>query len=168
MSKSESFKQASDFTNHIHDTIAIHKIYTPLGFTEVKSEVGSLLDLRKGIDYVGKINNTEITIQERFRKNIYKDYRDITFRYDRPSNNRKSEYFKIESDVFLYGIINDKEDDFEWAYMFEVEPVLQAIKNKTLKYKMRSNKGEKDTRFIAIDIFDIDAIGATILKYRLK
>lgn len=166
MSKSEAFTQASDFTNRVHDNVAIPKIYNPLGFTEVKSEVGSLLDLRKGIDYVGVFDNTEITIQERFRKEQYKDYRDITFRYDRPSNNRKSEYFKIESDIFLYGITNAAEDDFEWAYMFEVGPVLDAIKNKKLRYSLRSNGGT-DTRFIAIDIADIDAIGATILKYHL-
>lgn len=166
MTKSESFNQASDFTNRIHDTVALQKIYTPLGFSNVKSEVGSLLDLRKGVDYIGTFNGTDITIQERFRKNQYKDYRDITFRYDRPSNKRKSEYFKIEADVFLYGITNEEENDFSWAYMFEVDPVIRAIKNKTLNYKLRSNGGT-DTRFIAIDIQDIDSIGATILKYRL-
>ena len=164
-----NFQKSMDFTNWVHKKIAIPKFYIPNGMLNVVSEVGTLADLREGIDYTVHQQDGTFTVQERFRKSQYKHYRDITFRYDKPCDKRdtRREFFKIKADAFLYGIINDTEDDFEWAYMFNVEPVVDAIKNGSMPNEYRSNKGIKDTGFIAIQIDDIDEIGATILKYNL-
>jgi len=164
-----SFQDEMDFTNKIHKEVAMPKFYIPNGMFNVVSEVGTMIDLHDGIDYTVQQPGGYITVQERFRRSQYKSYRDITFRYDKPCDpyDTRREFFKIKADAFLYGIINDAADDFEWAYMFEVEPVVNAIKNGTMHSEYRRNKGRTDSGFIAIKVVDIDEIGATILKYNL-
>lgn len=165
-----TFNKNMNFTNEVHNNIAMPKFYIPRGMTKVVSEVGTLQDLRDGIDYtIYEGDDILCTVQERFRKSEYKHYRDITFRYDKPSasGDQRREFFKIKADVFLYGIINDTNDDFEWAYMFWVSSVVEAIKNGSMPSEYHRNKGHGDTGFIAINISDIDKIGATIDKYNL-
>jgi hypothetical protein len=162
------FNTSMAFTNKVHDDIAIPRIYEPFDLTNVVSEVGTIADMREGIDYTVYRPDGSFTVQERFRKPKYKNYRDITFRYDKPSarGDTRREFFNIKADAFLYGIINDAGDDFTWAYMFSVEPVVEAIKAGTMPHQYRSN-GVGDTGFIAIDISAIDAIDANIIKYKL-
>lgn len=164
-----NFQKSMEFTNMVHKTVAIPKIYEANGMGDVISEVGTMADLRDGIDYTIREKDGTFTVQERFRQSRYKFYRDITFRYDRPSDpyDTRREFFKIKADAFLYGIVNDECDDFEWAYMFEVEPVVEAIKNGTMPNTYLRNKDDADTGFIAVNVVDIDKIGATILKYNL-
>lgn len=92
----------------------------------------------------------------------------MTFRYDKPSarGNIQREFFKIKAETFLYGIINEDEDDFEWAILFEVEPVVEAIKDGKVLYQYKSN-GYGDTGFITVNITALDALGATLIKYNL-
>lgn len=165
-----TFNDGMRFTNRIHDTVGMPKIYIPNNMPDVISEVGTMADLRDGIDYTIVMDeNTSYSVQERFRRSKYKHYRDITFRYDKPeaSGDTKREFFKIKADLFLYGIVNDAEDDFEWAYMFAVQPVVDAVNNGDIPTQYKMNIGPNDTGFIAIEIDDIDRIGATALKYNL-
>ena len=157
-----------DFTTEIHNKIAVPKIYTPLGITKVVSEVGTDADLKDGIDYTAYANSGSFTVQERFRQSSYKNFTDITFRYDKPSDRRdaRREFFKIKANAFLYGIVNDAGDDFAWAYMFIVDPVLEAVINDKVEYVYRSN-GAGDTGFIAIEVDAIDNLGATIQRYNI-
>lgn len=164
-----NFKSEMAFTNEVHANIAMPKFYVPHGMPNVRSEVGTDADLKDGIDYVVEWDDTaEVTVQERFRRAKYKAYRDVTFRYDKPSarGNIQREFFKIKAETFLYGIINDAEDDFEWAILFKVEPVIEAIKDGRVLYQYKSN-GEGDTGFITVNITALDALGATLIKYNL-
>ena len=162
------FSNRMDFTTEVHNKIAIPKIYTPLGITNIISEVGTKADLRDGIDYIGHFEGQAFTIQERFRQPQYKNYTDITFRYDSPDarGDTRREFFKIKAEAFLYGIANDTGDDFAWAYMFAVEPVLEAVVNGEIVYQYKSN-GPNDTGFIAIEVSAIDSLGATIIRYKI-
>lgn len=165
-----SFQSEMSFTNKVHKEIAMPKFYIPNGMPNVISEVGTQADLCDGIDYtVHHEDGDTSTVQERFRRSQYKSFSDITFRYDKPCDpyDTRREFFKIKAYAFLYGIINESEDDFEWAYMFMVEPVVNAVKNGTLPSVYRRNKGRTDSGFIAIEVSDIDALGATIIKYNL-
>jgi len=164
-----SFEQEMSFTNKIHSEIAMPKFYVPNDMPNVVSEVGTLADLRDGVDYTVHHASGKITVQERFRRSKYKSYRDITFRYDKPCDPRdtRREFFKIKADAFLYGMVNDDGDDFEWAYMFSVEPVVAAVKEGILPTEYRRNRGPSDTGFIAIQVSDIDKLGATLIKYNL-
>ena len=164
-----SFQEEMNFTNKIHNEIAMPKFYIPNGMPNVVSEVGTMADLRDGVDYTVYDPSGIVTVQERFRRSKYKSYRDITFRYDKPCDPRdtRREFFKIKADAFLYGMVNDAGDDFEWAYMFSVEPVVEAVKAGTLSSVYRRNKGRTDSGFIAIQVSDIDTLGATLIKYNL-
>lgn len=164
-----NFKSEMAFTNKIHAGIAMPKFYIPNHMPNVISEVGTEADLKDGIDYVVQYDEeSQVTVQERFRRSQYKIYRDVTFRYDKPSarGDIRREFFKIKAETFLYGIINEAEDDFEWAVWFRVEPVIEAIKDGRVLYQFKSN-GEGDTNFIAVNITALDALDATLIKYNL-
>jgi hypothetical protein len=75
-----------------------------------------------GIDYVFRINNSVMSVQERFREEQYKAYSDFTIRYRRDENkieNRhESEYYKMKAHYFTYGIIDSSKSDVKNASEF--------------------------------------------------
>ena len=128
------FKRQMEFTTKIHNNIAMPKIYEPEGMTDVRSEVGTLADMVDGVDYV--VHNyaddsSLITVQERFRTFEHAKWGDVTIRYDKPDayGDTTREFFKIQADVFLYGVSNEEEDDFIWACLFEINPLIESYKN---------------------------------------
>lgn len=155
MNRKSAINNALGYTQRIHDNIAIPRFYDHFGFTNVKSEVGTLADFNDGIDYTALLANQKITIQERFRQYKYKDYGDITFRYDSKNSNLKREFFKIKAGYFLYGVVNFNETDFEWAAFVDVDKIINHILMNNLSYEIRENKGKNDSRFIAIKVSDI-------------
>ena len=102
-----------NFTDFVHQNIAIPQIYKKLGWTEYhldKTE-SQKIDIEKGIDYLFyNRENKTIKVQERFREESYKKYNDCTLRYKREHNSHAdrllSEYFKLQADVLVYGITN--------------------------------------------------------------
>lgn len=108
------------FTDYVHEKLAIPKIYNQLGWRPSKIDPRELeeMDIHKGIDYVFENHlGSIVKVQERFRDVAYKDYNDITLRYRRDNNfhqsRRKSEFFKIEADFFVYGITNGSKSEPE-------------------------------------------------------
>lgn len=99
-----------NFTNYVHNNIAIPKIYSPLNWEQLDIENIEQLDLKNGIDYVFNAGNQKKTVQERFREIKYQKYTDFTIRYRRDFNlhpeRHESEYYKMEADYFTYGITN--------------------------------------------------------------
>lgn len=99
-----------EFTNTVHSKLAIPIIYKTLGWTETECSNIEYLDINKGIDYIMSSDNVAHSVQERFRESKYKEYNDFTIRLTRDYNQHKerqhSEFFKIEADYFIYGIIN--------------------------------------------------------------
>ncbi|MCD4827445.1 MAG: hypothetical protein K8Q99_06700 [Acholeplasmataceae bacterium] len=109
-----------EFTNHVHKALAVPLIYTVLDWIEedVPKELIDSLDVHHGIDYILKdIENSIITVQERFRDQKYNTYNDFTLRYRRDDNmydsRKASEYFKIDAQYMVYGITNGYKTDFE-------------------------------------------------------
>ena len=102
------------FTDYVHEHLAIPLIYKDLGW--VPQSLGSRLtenaDVLSGVDYflVDTINSKIVTVQERFREAKYQYYTDFTIRFEREFNKheerRLSEYYKLEADYFVYGIID--------------------------------------------------------------
>lgn len=85
--------------------------------------------------------NKIVTVQERFREYKYHNYSDFTIRFERefnPHEERKlSEYYKLNADYFVYGIINTSKFSVNDSSSF----VKFAIVNlKTLKDLMDSGK----------------------------
>ena len=51
-----------NFTNYIHNNIAIPKIYSPLNWEQLDIENIEELDMKHGIDYVFNVNKTLLWI----------------------------------------------------------------------------------------------------------
>ena len=107
-----SYLNDREFTDLVHRNVALPKIYTPLGWTEVHRDLSEAeqADIEIGIDYVFQSSNRVYSVQERFREKKYSNYSDFTIRYRRDNNRhearRDSEFFKIQADFFVYGITN--------------------------------------------------------------
>lgn len=105
------------FTDHIHNNVAIPKIYNPINWKEVNRDAEEAIraDMFEGIDYVFKSGSEYKSVQERFRERKYQNYSDFTIRYRRDLNpdasRHQSEYYKMKADYFTYGITNCLKDD---------------------------------------------------------
>jgi hypothetical protein len=100
-----------DFTNYVHDILAVPIIYQKMEWTNVMRDENA--DRDHGIDYfVTQKDGMVIGIQERFRDNYYSKYNDFTIRYRRDRNQyddrHESEFYKIKAKYLIYGITNGK------------------------------------------------------------
>ncbi|MCI6900024.1 MAG: hypothetical protein MR846_05495, partial [Tenericutes bacterium] len=103
--------------------------------------VAENVDINNSVDYfaIDSNNNKIITIQERFREKKYLNYNDFTIRYKRIFNkdpNRKlSEFFKLNVNYFVYGIIDQSKIDvnengkFVKYAIINIEKLLEMIDN---------------------------------------
>lgn len=133
-----------EFTNQVHDKIALEEIYAPLGWTEFPIDKKELekIDMEKAIDYVMvDKNGNKINVQERFREYHYHFYKDATLRYRRDFNadaeRHESEFYKITADYLVYGIINasknqilnnTKKGSFVKYAIINIEVLMKKIK----------------------------------------
>jgi hypothetical protein len=108
-----NYREDRSFSDDIHWRLAMPQVYEPLGWSSVLMNKKTALyqDLNEGIDYVFRDDKGKIiTVQERFREAKYHDYADFTVRYRRDQSqyttHQQSEFYKIQADVFLYGITN--------------------------------------------------------------
>lgn len=108
------YKDDREFTNIVHNDIALPEIYAQLGWYVDKSidaEKLNDIDMNDGIDYVmyNRFGKT-IYVQERFREYRYHSFNDATLRYRREHNinteRQRSEFYKIKADYLVYGIIS--------------------------------------------------------------
>ncbi len=114
------------FSDWVHENLAVEKIYTLLEWIPqiMDGTISKNVDMNNGVDYffVEKKTNKIITTQERFRDSFYQKYNDFTIRFERESNPNperlKSEFFKIKSDFFVYGIINQSKYTYSSATDF--------------------------------------------------
>lgn len=116
------------FSDKVHNNLAVKIIYPLMAWTVHGLNERLLLniDQNNAVDYVA-IDQREVvprivTIQERFRENKFRSYSDFTIRYMRPENiheeRRESEFFKLDADYFIYGIINTSKKDVDNATDF--------------------------------------------------
>ena len=127
-----------NFTDYVHNNLAIDLIYKALNWLpqEINATLMNNVDVNNAVDYffVDTNNNKIITTQERFREEKYKNYNDFTIRFEReynPNENRKlSEYYKLNADYFVYGIINSSKYELEKATDFIKYAVIDIKKLK--------------------------------------
>ncbi|MDD6942163.1 MAG: hypothetical protein SOV80_02635 [Bacilli bacterium] len=131
------------FTNYVHENIAKKQIYPKLNWIiqDINTIVAENVDINNSVDYfaIDSNNNKIITIQERFREKKYLNYNDFTIRYKRIFNkdpNRKlSEFFKLNVNYFVYGIIDQSKIDvnengkFVKYAIINIEKLLEMIDN---------------------------------------
>ena len=113
------------FTDYVHDNLAISIIYPRFNWTVLKvpKSLAKKLDIGQAIDYVAvDTDKNLISVQERFREEKYRNFNDFTIRYMRPENvhedRRESEFFKMEAEYFIYGIIDTAKVNYRSATGF--------------------------------------------------
>lgn len=141
MSKYEEDRR---FTNFIHEKIALKNIYQRLNWKIKENDSNSeFLDVHKGIDYFFYNKNHEIiSVQERFRDKKYSSFNDVTIRYRRDynldSSRIKSEFYKMEADYHVYGIVNVDKNFYQDASNFikfaviDLNKIYEKIENKEI------------------------------------
>lgn len=123
-----SYISDREFTDKIHNNLAVNIIYPAMGWNvqNINERLQANIDMKNAVDYMaidqsGKTPEI-ITIQERFRELKYSKYSDFTIRYMRPENThedrRLSEFFKLDADYFIYGIIDTSKDNVDNAEGF--------------------------------------------------
>ena len=117
-SRSTSYRIDRAFTDFIHRQVALPQVYHPLGWEpfRLSRQEKEELDNRRGIDRVfSQPDGNLVTVQERFRTSRYANYQDVTFRYRRDQHTtaerRYSEFYKIQADYLLYGILDSDSKD---------------------------------------------------------
>ena len=149
-----NYKTDRKFTDYVHENLALKLIYEPLSWRPIKlqQKLAQDLDMQKGIDYCFRnINNDFITVQERFREKKYWRYNDITLRYRRDQNsnalNVRSEFYKIEADYMVYGVVNASKFNHELATKFvkfaviDMRALMVAFEKKLIAIKrVHTNK----------------------------
>lgn len=151
----------AEFSTKAHN-LAVAKLYPQLfgvsperlAFDEdtllASSQRGQILDGEMGVDYVARLTveplgaPLQVSIQERFRRANYARFRDVTITEWNRRSNLPSELYKIASGIFLYGYLNEKQDDFLEAIAFNVTDLLVALASGKLptdkQYNPRSDQ----------------------------
>ena len=92
------------FTDKVHDEVSVPLIYSRFGWHDSYA-ADPYEDNNFAVDYHAKdINDTDIIIQERFRRsNVASKFKDFTLRYQRPNERQHySEIYKIYSTALKY------------------------------------------------------------------
>jgi hypothetical protein len=151
-----NYKSDKTFTKMVHEKLAIPLIYDKLNWKEqeLKDKVSFNMDILNAIDafFIEFEKNRIITVQERFRESKYSSYNDFTIRYKREyskfEERKLSEFFKLDADYFVYGIINTPKENVNSANQF-------------IKYAVIDIKGIKDLIDKGEIVFNDKATGYT-------
>lgn len=172
-------KNNADLSKRAHE-LAIKKVYPQvfgvsperLSFDEDtlldSSPRGQVLDGEMGVDYVARLTvhplsaPLQLTVQERFRRAQYAHFRDVTITEWNHNSGLPSELYKITSGIFLYGYLNETQDDFKESIALNVTALLLAIANGRLRAVTQFNP-RTDQDFLC---FDFDTlIDAEVVMY---
>lgn len=191
-----SYASDREFTDYVHKTLALREIYPKMDWIvqEVNHRMGKNIDINNAVDYMAVDSQRKlITIQERFREVKYSQYSDFTFRYKRPENiheeRQLSEFFKLDADFFIYGIIDVSKNNFEKAQRFVKYAVidlkclmtrvddgtivinenLHSIRcsrmGNTMHCPVNSNRDHSST-FVPFDIIILGKIAPEVIQYQ--
>lgn len=81
----------------------------------------------------------EHMIQERFRRQEYARFRDITITEWNHASNQKSELYKLKAGVFLYGYFDDERNSFGEVIAVNTSALLMAIGRRSVSYTKAIN-----------------------------
>jgi hypothetical protein len=174
------------FTKKVHDKLAKKIIYEKLNWQiqELNINIAKSLDVNNAVDRFAYDKNSKkiITIQERFREKKYFNYSDFTIRYKREKNNNtdrvNSEFFKLDCDYFVYGIIDESKENvdnskkflkfvvidvFELKNLFKINRIVINDKSNSKKCIFVNNvltcpviyNKDDSSSFVPIDVFEL-------------
>lgn len=181
--KMNNYTKDKEFSDFVHQNLAVKIIYDKFNWVpqNINRRVVENVDIFNGVDrfFVDVEQNKIITVQERFREEKYQYYSDFTIRYKRDFNKfeerKLSEFFKLEADFFVYGVINTSKINMRYSSNFikyavidinvlkklfnessiiideNLQGVYCKIKNEKLVCPIIFNR-DKSSSFIPIDI----------------
>jgi len=181
--KMNNYSKDKEFSDFVHQNLAVKIIYDKFNWVpqNINRRVVENVDIFNGVDrfFVDVERNKIITVQERFREEKYQYYSDFTIRYKRDFNKfeerKLSEFFKLEADFFVYGVINTSKINMRYSSNFikyavidinvlkklfnessiiideNLQGVYCKIKNEKLVCPIIFNR-DKSSSFIPIDI----------------
>jgi hypothetical protein len=100
------------------------------------------------------------TVQERFRRPGYRNYKDITVTEWNHDSNQPSELYKIKSGIFLYGYYYEDESRFADVIAVDVSAFLMGMTTGSLSYKTNTNRKRQD--FICVTFDALHEQGAVL------
>lgn len=125
-------------------------------------------DLVYAVDCIAEVSLPDVEargpvkfyIQERWRRQSFSTWRDLTITEWNLQTNQPSELHKLGAQVFVYGIYDQKEDRIVSALAVDIVRMQLANVRGELKY-IRKKRGGGDQTFIGIEwdhLDDIDAV----------
>ena len=109
----------------------------------------AILDGEMGIDRIMRIHvnglrqPVEHTIQERFRKPVFAQFRDITVTEWNHSSNLPSELYKIKSSLFVYGYFNPVSLSFGEVVAVDTAKLMLMITRGSIAFNVQHNPRSK-------------------------
>jgi hypothetical protein len=100
------------------------------------------------------------TVQERFRRQSYSRYRDITITELNNSSGQKSELYKMMCDLMTYGYYDERRNCFGEVIVIDVAAFKVALSRGEISYSRKRNPKQQD--FICIDFDDLHAAGVVM------
>ncbi len=192
-----NYSKDKAFTDYVHNNLALRYIYPKMNWVvqEINGRLGENIDINNAVDYIviDKETTRVHTVQERFREMKYRNFDDFTVRYMRPENihkeRRLSEFFKLDADYFVYGIIDVPKNDYKSANGFIKYAVLNlnrlnncidngsvVIDSKLQGYKCIkrdetmvcpvNRNDDNSSNFVPFDILILDDIAPDVIEYQ--
>jgi len=194
-----AYMQDREFTNYVHEHLAVPQIYSQMDWVvqennDLNERLRINIDMNNAVDYMAvNAQRRIVTIQERFREAKYSNYTDFTIRYMRPENihedRRMSEFFKLDSNYFIYGTIDTSKSNYRNARRFLKYAVLNLVRLKeriddgtiiidenlsgrTCRQegnKMRcpvNNNTDHSSNFVPFDIIILSRVAPEVIEYQ--
>ena len=121
------------------------------------SDRATILDGEMGIDRIVNVSVPSLhgplvfTIQERFRRQKFSSFTDITITEYNRDTGHLSELYKMNAGLFVYGFFCDKNNVFSKWVAVDVNKMLYCIAVNKLKYSRALNR-RSNQDFIAIEV----------------
>ena len=102
------------------------------------------------------------TVQERFRRPGYRNFRDITITEWNHASNQPSELYKIKCGIFTYGYYYEEEKRFGDVIAVDVSAFLMAMTVGGIEYTKRTNQKKQD--FICVTFDELHRAGVVLAQ----
>lgn len=128
----------------------------------------AILDGQMAVDRLVKVTVTGLrhpiqhTVQERFRRPGYRNYRDVTITEWNHASNQPSELYKIKCGIFTYGYYYEEESRFGDVIAVDVSAFLMAMTVGGIEYTKKTNRKKQD--FICVTFDELHQAGVVLAR----
>ena len=131
------------------------------------SDRATILDGQMAVDRIVRVYNPgfnaplEFTVQERFRRTRYAAFKDITITEWNHAHNVKSELYKLNAGLFVYGYFDQETKTFLDWIVVDTTKMLVCLNNGEVTHTLDMNP-RSDQTFIGLKFQDLRDAGLVI------